>query len=182
MIISNPNEDYRSRTIYNATNAEVTLAFGYDFSTPGERLTKGHSNRYASFNFNESFDVLSDKIQMVVIGGMYSNLNIAGNGSYTLIKYGMDQLSCNLMIYRLLKSCNDIYAINHIRSGGQTGADIAGIVAAIVLGVPYEVYFPKNYLTRTVEGYDEESTLEEINDWINNMVIELKDEITKHKY
>ena len=44
--------------------------------------------------------------------------------------------------------------ISSIRSGGQTGIDEAGIIAAQRLGIPNEVHTTSNYMFRGRDGKD----------------------------
>ena len=44
--------------------------------------------------------------------------------------------------------------ISEIRSGGQTGVDEAGIIAAQRLGIPSSVHAPRGFVFRNKEGQD----------------------------
>lgn len=137
---------YAARTIENAMLADCTIAFAFDFNTPGERLTKSATVNARRLYFqvdlmradmaNESERICSllqhipDKIC----------INVAGNGAYTAIKYGYDQGVIDRCLYTFF-----YYFFSHpifktkslsIRSGGQSGADEAGLKAAVKLGIP----------------------------------------------
>lgn len=89
-----------------------------------------------------------------IIGFVYKcnplyKINIAGNGIYSLPK---PQSFYSDWVYQFLKAIEFSYPLNKIISGGQTGIDEAGIIAADRLGYDCEVNAPKGWRFRTREG------------------------------
>jgi hypothetical protein len=92
-------------------------------------------------------------------------LNIAGNGIYTFAKNNFaTQEELNQYVYNLLSELQKLgVTISKIRSGGQTGIDEAGIIAAQRLGIPASVHAPKDFRFRDASGkdrYDKKAFLE----------------------
>ena len=83
-----------------------------------------------------------------------SCLNVAGNGIYTLSKNGYDQMEVNEIVYHLINLVSNHWRIDKVVSGGQTGADIAGLIAAEKLGIPSVGTWPKGYKMRFENGVD----------------------------
>lgn len=84
-----------------------------------------------------------------------NSLNIAGNGIYTFNQDGITQERVNDLVYNVLHyliehGCN----IQKVRSGGQTGADEAGLVAGERLGLETTSLCPKGWRFRNVKGED----------------------------
>ena len=156
--------NYAQRTRENANWSDITLALATDFNTAGEKLTKtAAGNKYVSSVINPKLN-LNDLAEGIAVDLAYQmddknktkniKLNIAGNGLYTLAKnYTQEEL--NNLLYKVLRSLifNGI-TISEIRSGGQTGIDEAGIVAAQRLGIKCSVNAPKGFLFRNKEGQD----------------------------
>lgn len=84
-----------------------------------------------------------------------TSINIAGNGIYTFNKYGITQQRINKLVYNFLKFINTgKWSIKQVRSGGQTGADEAGLVAGDKLGLETTSLCPKGWRFRTADGED----------------------------
>ena len=82
-------------------------------------------------------------------------VNIAGNGMQTLAARGIGQKEINAYVHDFLGVLQDMgIRFGGIISGGQTGADEAGIVAARALGIPAEVHAPKGWAMRGADGRD----------------------------
>lgn len=142
---------YPHRTKENA-KADVTLAFAVNFNSAGEKLTKkyvlGQGKIYIPIDLTkDSFDF--DELIKILNSYDVKTINIAGNGLYTL-KGKYTQTELNYLVRNFLE-----YLLNHpdfkckieqIRSGGQSGADEAGIFAALYLKIPALVYYPKDSL------------------------------------
>lgn len=159
---------YAQRTKENATRADLTLAFAVDFDTAGEKATeqaakgkiiqiplevnlalRGISNDAAA-DAQSVFDCLTPKERSSLL-----TVNIAGNGLQTLAAHGVDQEMINDYIHQFLESLQSkCIRFERIISGGQTGADEAGIVAAKALGIPAEVHAPKGWMMRGTDGKD----------------------------
>jgi len=83
-------------------------------------------------------------------------VNIAGNGMYSLQKYGFTQEKLDKFIYTFLsklfiKSSNNITLV---RSGGQTGVDESGIKAALKLDKEALVLAPNKWMYRDLNNID----------------------------
>lgn len=147
--------NYVPRTTENAESADLTVAFAVDFSTAGERLTKKVSNgRYVAICL--SWDVLTSARHLfsVLRRMQVKRLNIAGNGIYTLSEHGWTQESIDEHIFQIIKLCHAHWPIEFIRSGGQTGVDEAGLVAACALNIPAEGLYPKGFRQRLANNQD----------------------------
>ena len=143
---------YRERTKENANAAGLTVAFAVDFDTAGERLTRQAARAYVAVSLKPEDDVYA--AASAILRTKCRHLNIAGNGLHTLSKHGWDQRRINEYVYQVLRVVHRQLPLTHIRSGGQTGADTAGIVAALALGVPATALFPKHFLQRDADGAD----------------------------
>lgn len=102
-------------------------------------------------------------------------LNIAGNGIYTLLGYGWGQCKVNQFVYDVLRPVTEHLLISSIMSGGQTGVDIAGLVAAYKLGIPCTGLFPKGFIMRDFTGVDRSYPKEQIESNIIGLSRELED-------
>lgn len=164
------NNNYRQRTIDNIDNSDLTIHFASDFNTPGEKLTKNEAlkkdkylaiqlrdNEYSDNSIKEKVTKIINHLKNKNLSKKLDNLNlnIAGNGIYTLIKYNIDQKFINDLIYKYIKELqNQGIKINSIRSGGQTGVDEAGIIAGKKLGIPTIVHTTSDYKFRDVNNND----------------------------
>src|SRR5882757_9087765 len=134
--IEHPNPGYAARTYANVRESDLTIAFATDFTTAGERLTKKATVeleklfipveiRMDTVSLKRSADSMNSSIKLLMRGVPF-NLNIAGNGIYSLSKtYTQKDVDDYLAEYLAL-ALNGI-AVNYIRSGGQTGIDEAGV-------------------------------------------------------
>ena len=153
---------YRERTKFNADSADLTVAVAKNFATAGERLTKSVAgDRYKSFGFDDARTDGRALAQEMQRRGAKS-LNVAGNGIYTLTEHGMTQEQVNQHIYDMLSLAHGINPISKIVSGGQTGVDIAGAVAARALGIPAVVTLPRGFVQRNAAGEDRKLSRAEI--------------------
>lgn len=167
------NGSYRERTIENAQAADITLAFAVDFNTAGERCTKNAAqgkyidialptdlSRLDKTSFAKAVDKATYTI-MPVLKSISANtikrgliINIAGNGIYMLAKYGITmQALCNF-IYFVIYNIKQAFPIKQIRSGGQTGADEAGILVGQKLNIPTLVFAPNGWRFRNINNKD----------------------------
>ena len=161
---------YPERTKENADWSDITLALATDFNTAGEKLTKrvagdkyihsplpddGHD--YLPYDNRAAYEFYAKQIyEELKKKGKISNikLNIAGNGIYSLKGFAT-QGELNDYVTNLLKSLQSLgITISEIRSGGQTGVDEAGIIAAQRLGIPNEVHATSDYKFRDKSGED----------------------------
>ena len=151
-----PVSGYRDRTKHNADAAGATVAVAADFTTAGERLTKNlAADKYTAIDIREDPEMAGKQLAAFMANKGTTTLNVAGNGIYTLIKHGWSQEQVNRHVYNLLAAAHAERPITKIVSGGQTGVDIAGAIAARVLGIPAEITLPKGYLQRNAAGVDQ---------------------------
>ncbi len=149
---------YAPRTYHNATSAQLTLAFAQDFFTAGELLTKkAAGSNYKAIQLSSLATDLDDVAFSIVfeckrIGAR--SLNIAGNSLSTLSKYGYSQQQVNQLIYDVLSKVHLNFELYSIVSGGQTGVDWAGGVAAYALNINCVMTFPAGFLQRNIDGID----------------------------
>jgi hypothetical protein len=157
---------YASRTILNAS-VDVTLAFATDFTSAGEKLTKQAVKdqrklyipiKISSINHGKTdANVILKKI--IELNQKEININIAGNGIYTF-KGTYSQGDIDYFIYHTLQYLIKCFlpieniVVKNIRSGGQTGADEAGLKAAAKLNIPAFCLAPKGWKFRNEFGQD----------------------------
>lgn len=154
---------YAQRTRENAQSTDLTFAFAADFNTAGERATETAA-KGKIFQISVNRSSLDDAPAMAreVVDGMTEqersaalSINIAGNGMQTFAAHGISQSDINNYVYSFLGALADNgVRVSRIVSGGQTGADEAGIVAAASLGIPAEVHAPKGWQMRGPDGRD----------------------------
>lgn len=150
---------YRRRTIENANWSDITIALAQNFRTAGENLTKSSAgSKYVSADLlpesNDASAIAENLYNQIKAKGKTSNLkiNIAGNGIYSMEQ---SQSYYNELVTQILEKLQDKgITISEIRSGGQTGIDEAGIIAAQRLGIPNEVHSTANFMFRDKSGKD----------------------------
>jgi hypothetical protein len=177
-ILEHASANYKPRTIHNAVKADVTLAFAFDFLTAGEQLTKQAAGvlKYVPLDLhNRAVEVWAKKAGHFIWESDYCKgrkitVNIAGNGIYTLKKFGWGPANINKTVYWTLMHLIANYGIRFekIVCGGQTGADLAGAVAGVALHLPVEVTMPHGFRYRAADGRDYNSTEETIRTMIMN--------------
>lgn len=180
-LVEHTSKFYAPRTKYNATMGDVTVAFAHDLETHGEQLTKKLAgSRYIGFlikNDTEVSDIVK-KLYAFMVKKNARTLNIAGNGIYTLKKFGCDQRVINVFLYFILSKLYKNYPIETVYTGGQTGVDIGGGVVAHALGINVIMTFPEGFKQRYEEGKDifqtEESIQMQLINWKNLLVEDLK--------
>lgn len=162
---------YRQRTEENAKAADFTVAFGIDPNTSGEKVTAAAAKGKYAWIGLEDFRQLTEQDFRDYGQALYESLsffekrremevNIAGNGIYTFNQYGISQQEVNNAVFHVLQEAMDRgMKIRSIRSGGQTGADEAGIDAAMKLQIPAHVHAPKGYLMRGTDSVDTRNEL-----------------------
>lgn len=149
---------YSVRTRENAEWSDITIALAENFSTAGEKLTQRVAGaKYVSHSLSSSNDsqAIADSIydQIVAKGKVKDlKLNIAGNGIHTLTQ--QQEYYNNLLteVLSILQSKGVTFSA--IRSGGQTGIDEAGIIAAQRLGIPSIVHTTSDFKFRGKDNRD----------------------------
>lgn len=171
-ILQHSSSSYKPRTEINVKSSDVTIAIAVNFNSAGEILTKNlsikHKKKYISIYpsvpLYPNIELLVSELNSIKLLIPEININIAGNGIYTL-KGVMNQKYCDEYTYRLLKGVvehpNLKNKIISIRSGGQTGFDEAGIKSGIKLGINTIALLPHGYLFRDIYGKDIKTTIEE---------------------
>lgn len=164
IICEHTSSSYAPRTYHNASQG-VTLAVAVDFTTAGEKLThKAANGKIVQIDWFNTWD------KLYPARALYSALkkhdchtvNIAGNGIYTLKKFGVTQEQANQYVYNILKLVNEHWPITKVVSGGQTGMDIAGLVAGCALDIETIGTWPKGLIMRFEDGKDVSMTEEKI--------------------
>ena len=154
-LIEHTSSSYGPRTYANAASADVTIALAIDYSTAGERLTKkAAGDKYLALSLENDW---VDNARMLYLHMKKYNcksINVAGNGIYTLMSHSYTQEYINQIVYNILDIVNYHWGIDSVRSGGQTGVDIAGGVAGVALGLDTIMLFPKGFTQRHENGKD----------------------------
>lgn len=157
--IQHSSPKYPPRTYENAS-ADATIAFAFDFSTPGERLTqeavRTQGKQYIPVHPSRH-PLTTEKILAdadILNKAKASVINIAGNGLYKTIKYGYEQGYCDTLVEAYLSSLFQSLLIKPtlIRSGGQSGFDEAGLKAACKLGIPALCLCPQGWKFMNEKG------------------------------
>ena len=153
--------DYPQRTKENAEWSDITLDLTESDKGSGGRneLTKRVAgDKYIHFKLTDEGDNTYDADEILAAikeAGLPTEnikLNIAGS---EIGKLKSDQERYNEEVTRLLKGLQGLgVTISEIRSGGQTGIDEAGIIAAQRLGIKASIHAPKGFKFRGVDGKD----------------------------
>lgn len=163
------SSSYSPKTYHNAAQG-VTLAYAVDHTTAGEKLTqKAAGEKIVMVHANHTFDHLQPARSLFKKLREHDChiVNVAGNGIYTFEKHGFGQVNVNQSIYDILFTVNQHWPIHHVVSGGQSGADIAGLIAAAHLGIDCTGMWPKGYKMRFSDGKDVNHTPEQIMEILN---------------
>jgi hypothetical protein len=157
---------YSPRTELNCKSAMVTIAMAIDYTTAGERLTKKSAGiRYYAvpYHLAKSKKALDDMVNAMpqseaLFGHQPLTIHFAGNGIYTFAKQGITQKMVDKRAYTLLSYLHSRKPIAKLWSGGQSGADEAGVKAALRLGIDVVVTMPANNRVRFEDGVDVSQT------------------------
>jgi len=173
-LTEDPSPNYRDRTKKNAESADLTVALAFDFWTPGEKLTKDVAgSKYVPIDLYRVQPKEAAKKVLEFVRKEYPkrktiSLNIAGNGIYTCHAKGRSfkgeafsrktpeqcQRWLDAYVSIMLKELKDGITVSKVRSGGQTGLDLAGLVAARANDIPSEALLPKGFKIRGADGKD----------------------------
>lgn len=170
---------YMERTRHNANTSELTAACALDFTTAGERFTKKVAEeRYIGLPLDKPSIECARKLYSQLVKHNAKSLNLAGNGMHTLHKKGVTQRQVNLWIHDVLALIKAHYPLQLLKSGGQTGVDIAAAVVGPYLHIPTEINFPKGYMQRNETGLDflqtQDDVLASISTMRANLIEDLK--------
>lgn len=176
-IVEHKSGSYAPRTYHNANSADITVAIALDFNTAGERLTKKAATKRDYINFDLRHDPLecARVLYTKMLTNQYETINIAGNGVYTCSKYGYSQEDCNMWVLSLLEPIHRHLGIKAVVSGGQSGIDLAGGVAASVLDIPCTMTLPNGYKQRWEDGKDVNHSFEDISAQIESYTTLIKE-------
>lgn len=168
MIVVNQHTSakYSPRTRMNAEVADVTVTFACDPTTRGEVLTHNSAGKqHIGFLLTEhsSAQLIAGGLLNFMVFHNCTCLNIAGNGIFTLNKHGWNQPRVNSFVADVLNRVTQQYDREFVVvTGGQTGVDLAGAVAAVYCGLDTTVTLPRGYIQRGVDGIDRIHTREQI--------------------
>jgi len=162
--IQHSSPQYPPRTYENAS-ADATIAFAFNFHTPGEILTKDsvrtQGKLYLPIKVKLDGYLEPRKIDLCATdlsNNNVSTLNIAGNQLVTALKNGYNQHAIDEIVYQhlycIFSSPEFKTEITLIRSGGQSGFDEAGLKAAVRLGIPALCLCPKGWRFADANGND----------------------------
>lgn len=153
---------YAPRTYHNASQG-CTLAIATDFSTAGEKLThKAAKDKIIQYHIETDWIETARGLYSMLKKHDCHTVNIAGNGIYTLKKFGVTQEDANTYVYSVLSLVNEHWPITKVVSGGQTGMDIAGLVAGCALDIETIGTWPKGLIMRFEDGKDVSMTEQKI--------------------
>ena len=162
-LLEHPSDGYGPRTADNARLADVTVAFAVDFTTSGERLThKKAGDKYVAVPYGSDIPEAAEALKRFMQKCEARTLNVAGNGLSTLSKFGVTQETANKWVTAVLTEVLKSVKLRHLRSGGQTGIDTAGLVAGLALGIPVTGLYPKGFRRRLATGVDVASSAGEL--------------------
>lgn len=171
-IVEHKSTSYAPRTYHNASVADVTVALAINHHTAGEKCTQKAVTQAKSWIL--MLDPKKPSIENA--RALYhfckhhnaKMINVAGNGIYTWGKHGRIQEQVNLYIYEMFKLVHEHWPIEKIVSGGQTGTDLAGGVAAYKLGIDCEMTLPKGFKMRFEDKLDRDYTEEFVRELVIN--------------
>jgi hypothetical protein len=165
---------YAPRTRHNAQVADLTAAFAYDFESRGEQLTRRcAADRYVSLPLGGSPIESARQLYRALRARHATVLNIAGNSIATLARHGMPQSRANAYVFETLQAVTRHWPLRCVVSGGQSGIDFAGGVAAIALGIDAVLMFPPGFLQRDIHGTDRAHTEAELRMELMRMAAQL---------
>lgn len=174
IINEHTSSSYAPRTYHNASQG-CTLAIAIDFNTAGEKLThKAAKGKIVQVAWGNTVRDAAAGLYTLLKKQYCHIVNIAGNGIYTLKKFGVTQEEANQFVYDVLKLVNTHWPISKVVSGGQTGMDIAGLVAGCALDIETIGQWPKGFIMRFEDGRDVRMTEEKIKAIVYNGVKELR--------
>lgn len=162
-IVEHTSENYPPRTWKNAKAAGLTMAIAADFNTAGERLThRAAGDHYVAIDLEMPAIDAARQLFRALRHFNTHTLNVAGNGIYTLAEKGWSQEDINVHVAKIIGKVHQHWKIEKIFSGGQTGVDMAGIIAARFIGIPAKATLPKGFLQRHLDHKDRCFTQEDI--------------------
>lgn len=174
--IEHKSESYAPRTYHNASQG-VTLAIAADFTTAGEKLThKAAKGKIVQIDYFNTLDKLHPARALYSALKKHNShvVNIAGNGIYTLQKKGVTQGDVNEYVFDILILVHHHWPIEKVVSGGQTGLDLAGLVAGVALDIETVGTWPKGFKMRFEDGKDVSMAEDKIKEMVYEYVMKLE--------
>ena len=162
--------NYAHRTRVNAEWSDITLALAVDFDSPGEVTTrKAAGEKYIGYPLPASPDdyfypgirrseaAAEEIARKILAHPAYRQegvrLNIAGNGEVTLRQHGLYSALVTGFICDVFRTFQQFGGrILEVRSGGQSGVDKAGVIAAQREKIPCSILAPKGFRWRDEAG------------------------------
>ena len=169
---------YPARTVRNASESDVTISVARDRDTRGEVLTRNAVARAKKRivevpHSSETFDADVESIVQALnevsesVGGRPIVINTAGNALNSLqtTQDAADDYALRILD-SILDSPNRRFEVERIRSGGQTGYDIAFIKAALARDIPAKIHAARGrktggFMLRRETGTDAELAIED---------------------
>jgi predicted NAD-dependent protein-ADP-ribosyltransferase YbiA (DUF1768 family) len=167
---------YPGRTRENAKGSDITIDFATTPTGSGgprgltKRATTDAKKKYAHVAIAKDGTIDVEKSVNNIVKKIKScnkksiTINVAG---YALKEFvdklsessNISQETCNKLAFDVLKRVQEELerqdiAIKQVRSGGQTGFDEAGIIAAAQMNIPALVHAPRGWLFRSSAGID----------------------------
>lgn len=161
--LQHSSSKYPPRTFENAS-ADATIAFAFDFNTPGERLTKEAVRTQSKIYIPISVSSIRDKDELkiktvasILADNKVRSLNIAGNQLATCYNFGYQQAQVDFTVHYFLSKVFshpvfDPTYLSLIRSGGQSGFDEAGLKAAVELNISALCLCPLGWKFNDING------------------------------
>jgi len=159
-IVAHSSPKYAPRTFVNAKSADLTIALAVDYTTAGEKLTKkAAGDAFLALPLDMSpLEAARLLWRRLNTAGFSADrpavVNVAGNGIYTLARHGWTQDRANRHLFEIFAYLVPHIPLTRVVSGGQTGIDLAGAVAAHALGVDTKMTLPAGFLQRAEDGVD----------------------------
>lgn len=173
--IEHHTANYPGRTAVNAKESDGTIAFAYNFDSAGEKLTEKICKQYnkpiLKIQLREPLRDIDEVVNHIINWlnkYQIKHLNIAGNGIRTM-KGIFSQETLDTYLYKIFEKVLLCHPLEHVRSGGQTGVDEAGVKALDQLGVETTIVYPKGYRIRTLteDIYDKDVAAKRFEQRIN---------------
>lgn len=181
-IIAHKSSGYGPRTYANAHEGDLTIAVAANYKTGGERLThKAAGDKFLALPLAMNAIDAARLLYRTLRNRDLKNpvINVAGNGMQTMNRNGFTQEFVNIRLLEILSPVHKYWPIAKVISGGQTGADMAGGIAAHALGIPVKLHFPAGFKQRYADGVDQQFSKEEILQQVKDGVVALKREAEK---
>jgi hypothetical protein len=175
-ILETRESGYRARTQANVDAADLTVAFAKSYTTSGEQLTRRLAgDEYLAIPLGSDIGRAAHQLAREMKTRGAHSLNIAGNGSHSLSRYGVSQDDANQWVFAVLRQSHDEYPLQSLRSGGQTGVDLAALIAGVLLNIPTTALLPRGFVQRSEDGVDAPHSASEIRDQVMQGAAALQD-------